>query len=101
MSPRELFLIKYSFILNLNGCDNMALSFSFGRKQKMGTLMVKYVNKRIRQKKSYEEQLERLDAQLQHENIDKLERDRLRTILEAKYYKQQQKDWDQIQKRLQ
>ena len=76
----------------------MGFSFSFGKKPKTGKLMGKYVNQRIQHKKSYQEQLDRLDSQLQQENIDKLERDRLRTILEAKYYEQQQEDWEQLQK---
>ena len=60
--------------------------------------MGKYVYQRIQHKKSYQEQLDRLDSLLQHENIDKIERDRLRTILEAKYYETQQEDWDRLQK---
>jgi hypothetical protein len=76
----------------------MGFNFSFGKKPKTGKLIGKYVNHRIQHKKSYQEQLDRLDSQLQHENIDEIERDRLRTILEAKYYEQQQEDWDQLQK---
>ena len=76
----------------------MGLSFNFRKKNKKGKLIGKYVNQRIQHKKSYQEQLDRLDSQLQHENIDKLERDRLRTILEAKYYEHQQEDWDRFEK---
>ncbi len=76
----------------------MGFNFSFGKKPKTGKLISKYVNQRIEHKKSYQEQLDRLDSQLQHENIDKIERDRLRTILETKYYQQQQEDWNQLQK---
>ena len=52
----------------------MGFSFSFGKKQKMGKLIGFYVNQRIQHKRTYEEELERLDTQLQHEKIDKLER---------------------------
>lgn len=79
----------------------MGFNFGFRKKQRMAKLIDNYVNQRIQHKRSYGEQLERLDAQLKHENIDKLERDRLKTILEAKYYKQQQEDWNQIQKLMQ
>jgi len=79
----------------------MGFSFSFGKKQKMGKLIGFYVNQRIQHKRTYEEELERLDTQLQHEKIDKLERVRLRTILVTKYFEQQQDDWNRIQKRIQ
>jgi hypothetical protein len=80
----------------LNGCDNMGF-FGFGKKQKMVKLVGKYVNQRLKHKRSFKNQLERLDAQLQHEEIDQLERDRLRDLLEANYYQQQQEDWKRIQ----
>ena len=67
----------------------------------MGKLIGFYVNQRIQTKRTYEEELERLDTQLQHEKIDKLERVRLRTILVTKYFEQQQDDWNRIQKRIQ
>ena len=90
---------KHTLLLRLNyGCEIMGFSFSFAKKPKTGKLIGKYVDQRNQHKKSYQEQLDRLDLQLQHENIDKIERDRLRTILEAKYYQQQQEDWDQLQK---
>lgn len=90
---------KHTLLLRINyGCEIMGFSWSFRKKPKTGKLIGKYVNQRIRHKKLYQENLDRLDSQLQHENIDKIERDRLRTILEAKYYEQQQEDWDQLQK---
>ena len=52
----------------------------------------------IHLKKFYCAQLDRLDSQLQHENIDQKERTRLRAILEKKYVKHQQEDWIQFQK---
>jgi hypothetical protein len=76
----------------------MIFNLSLRKKSKKGKLIQKYVNQRVRQKRLYQEQLDRLDSQLKHENIDLNERDRLRTILEAKYYEQQQDDWDQLQK---
>ena len=48
----------------------MGFSFSFGKKQKMGKLIGFYVNQRIQHKRTYEEELERLDTQLQHEKIE-------------------------------
>jgi len=78
----------------------MGFSFSFGKKQKMVKLIGHYVNQRIQHTRTYEEELERLDTQLQHEKIDKIERNRLITILETNYYEQQQKDWNHTKKRI-
>jgi hypothetical protein len=75
----------------------MVFNLGFGKKRKMGKLMGKYVNQRIKHRKSLKQQLERLDAQLKDKKIDQLERDRLRDLLEAKYYQQQQKEWKIIQ----
>ena len=72
-------------------------NLSFGKKPKKGKLIGKYVNQRVENKKTYQQQLDRLDSQLEQENIDKIERDRFRTILEAKYYEQQQEDWDKFE----
>ena len=66
-------------------------------KPKKGKLIVKYVNQRVEHKKTYQQQLDRLDSQLEQENIDKIERDRFITILEAKYYEQQHEDWDKFE----
>ena len=86
---------KHTLLLRITyGCEIMG--FSFGKKPKTGKLIGKYVNQRIQHKKFYQEQLGRLESQLQHENIDKIERDRLRTILEAKFYETQQEDWDRL-----
>ena len=78
----------------------MGFNFSFGKKPKKSKVICKFVNQRIQHKKAYQEQLDRLDSQLQLENIDQLERERLRTILEAKFYEQQQEDLEQLQELL-
>ena len=82
------------------GSEMMNFNFSFGKKPKKNKLICKFVNQRIQHKKVYQEQLDRLDSQLQLENIDQLERERLRTILEAKFYEQQQEDLEQLQELL-
>ena len=74
------------------------INLGFRKKPKKVKLIGKYVNQRIEHKKTYKEQLDRLDSQLEQENIDKFERGRLRTILEAKYYEQQQEDWTYFEK---
>jgi hypothetical protein len=67
----------------------VGFNLGFGKKPKKGKLIEKFVNQRIEHKKNYKEQLNRLDFQLKQEKIDSLERDRLITILEAKYYEKQ------------
>jgi hypothetical protein len=76
----------------------MNFNLNLRKKSKKCKLIEKYVNQRILQKRIYQEQLDRLYSQLQSENIDKNERDRLSTILEAKYYERQQDDWEKLQK---
>ena len=75
----------------------MEFSFSFLKKQKVGKLIDTYVKERIKEKQSYNEQLERLVAKLQDETIDQIEHDRLCYLLDATYYQQQQKAWSHIQ----
>lgn len=76
----------------------LKFSFSSRKKQKKGIITAKSVDQMIHLKKFYCAQLDRLDSQLQHENIDQKERTRLRAILEKKYVKHQQEDWIQFQK---
>ena len=78
--------------------DIMIFNFSLRKKSKKGKLIGEYVKKRIHKKRLYQEQLDLLDSQLQDGNIDNNERDRLRIILEAKYYEKQQDDWKKFQK---
>jgi len=75
----------------------MGFNFGFRKKQKVGTLITHYVKERIKGRQSYTEQLERLLAQLQDETIDQLEHDRLRDLLDANYFQQQQEAWSHVQ----
>ena len=75
----------------------MGFNFSFRKKQKVGTLITHYVKERNKEKQSYTEQLERLVAQLQDGTIDQLEHDRLRDLLDANYFQQQQEAWSHVQ----
>jgi hypothetical protein len=70
----------------------------FRKKRKMRKLVSKYIDKRIDQKRSFEEQLGKLDDQLKKEKIDLQERDRLIFLLQTQFYQQQEKQWEHIQK---
>jgi hypothetical protein len=73
--------------------------FGFGKKRKMAKLAGKYMDQRIDKKRSFEEQLGELDDRLKKEKIDLQERDRLIFLLQTQFYKQQEKDWEQMQKK--
>jgi len=75
----------------------MGFNFGFRKKQNVGKLIGYYVKERIKEKQSYTEQLEILVAQLQDETIDQLEHDRLRDLLDANYYQQQQEILSHVQ----
>lgn len=78
------------------------MNFGFGlrKKQKTGKLMKKYIIQRLEHKKAYKKEIDQLDFQLKNEKIDKIEQERLRGVLEAKYYEQQLEDWNKIQKKI-
>ena len=84
----------------LNGCDNMGFHFAFWKKQKMGKLIDDYVNDRAKEKRVFQEQLKRLDAQLQDKTIDQQTHDRLRDILEVKFIQQREEALTSIQTNL-
>lgn len=74
----------------------MGFSISFGKKRKMRKLIGNYVSDRVKEKKAFNEQMKRLDAQLQDKKIEKQIYERLKDILEVKYFQQQQEQWAKI-----
>ena len=81
-------------ILHLEEWDNMG--FSFGKKRKMQKLIGNYVSFRVKEKRAFNEQLERLVAQLSDKKIEPDTYERLREVLEVKYFQQQQEEWAKI-----
>lgn len=65
----------------------------------MAKLVGKYLDQRIDQKKSFEEQLGELDDRLKKERIDLQERDRLIFLLQTQFCQQREKQWEHIQKK--
>ena len=61
----------------------MGFRLGLRKNQNKGKLMNTDVTPKLEYIQFYEAQLDRLDAQLQTLKIDKIERDRLRSILEA------------------
>jgi len=66
----------------------MGFSFSLGRSTNTIKFIRKYVKERAKEKRILNDQLERLDAQLQNETIDQNTYERLIEILEINCIKQ-------------
>jgi len=71
----------------------MGFNLPFGKERKMRKLIGNYIKDRVREKRVFEEQIRRLDAQLEDEQIDQQIHERLRRILEAQYFQKQQEQW--------
>jgi predicted Ser/Thr protein kinase len=79
-----------------NGGDNMGLSAPFGKKHKFRKLVKNYVTFRVKEKRAFDEQRKLLAAQLRDKIIDPHDYERLREVLEANYFQQQQEEWAKI-----
>ena len=73
--------------------------FGKRRSARMIKLVTKYIDQRVEQKKSFEEELGRLDDRLKKEKIDLTERDRLAFMLQTQFYEQQKKQWKNVQEK--
>ena len=73
--------------------------FGKRRSARMIKLVSKYMDQRVEQKKSFEEELGRLDDRLKKEKIDLTERDRLAFMLQTQFYEQQKKQWKHVQEK--
>jgi hypothetical protein len=76
----------------------MALFFGSRKKQEKDKIENQEIYLRIKFRRLYLEQLNRLEKNLQQENIDSIELSRLRTILKTQFCKTQLEDWKQFQK---
>lgn len=68
----------------------MIFSSVLGKKRKQKKLIREYVRDQVKQKRSFDEQLENLEAQLHSKLIDKSTYERLRDILEIHFMKQKE-----------
>ena len=68
----------------------MGFGFSFGKKTNTVKLIRTYVKERVKEKQQLNEQVERLNAQLQNQTIDQYTYDRLKGALEINCFKQQE-----------
>jgi regulator of replication initiation timing len=68
----------------------MAFGFSVGKSSNSVKLIRKYVKERVKENQNLNDQLERLDAQLESKSIDKYTYERLRDVLEINSIKQRE-----------
>ena len=66
----------------------MGLGLSRKRKTKSAKVIHKFVKQRVKEKKILNDQVERLDSQLQNDSIDQHTYERLRDLLEINFVKQ-------------
>jgi len=74
----------------------MEFKFSFGKKKMVKSIRT-YVTGRVKEKKAFEEQLKRLEVQLQNKTLDQFTYERMRDILEASFVQQQEESRVQMQ----
>jgi hypothetical protein len=68
----------------------------FFKKIKTKKLIGNYVKLRIKEKKTYNQQIKTLEAQLGNNEIEKQTFERFREVLERQYYQKQQQEWDRV-----
>lgn len=76
-------------------------SFMFKKKWVMNKSIRNYIRSRVEKKRAFEKQKTLLETQLRDKEIELEIYERLKDILEAKYYKQQQEEWTEIQNNFQ
>jgi len=74
----------------------MGFLFVSGKKKKMAKLVRAYVKDRVKEKRAFEEQLERLDVQLQKKIIDPLTYERIKDVLEIGFVKQREEAREEL-----
>jgi uncharacterized membrane protein YheB (UPF0754 family) len=68
----------------------MGFKLAFGKKKKMERSIRAYVTRRLKEKRSFQEQLKRLEFQLQNNMLDKFSYERMREVLEINFVQQQE-----------
>jgi hypothetical protein len=68
----------------------MGFHFVFGKKKKIEKSIRTYVKKRVNKRRAFEEQLERLEAQLQNKTLDQDNYERMKDILEINFVQQRE-----------
>jgi hypothetical protein len=80
----------------LKGWDDMASNFVFGKKKKIGKSIRAYVGDRVKEKRAFEQQLERLEVQLRNNTVDQDTYRRLRDVLEINFVQRREEALEQL-----
>ncbi len=68
----------------------MGCKLSFWKKKKIEKSIRAYMTNRVKEKRSFQEQLKRLEFQLQNNTLDQFSYERMRDILEINFVQQQE-----------
>ena len=79
----------------------MGFRIAFGKTNKMGKYIGHYISDRMKEKRAYERQLKKFDAQLEKNTINKQIHDRLREDLEIEFIQQREEARACIKKQIQ
>ncbi len=74
----------------------MGFNFIFGKKKKIGKSINAYVGDRVKEKRAFEQQLERLEVQLRNKTVDKETYKRLRDVLEINFVQRREEALEQF-----
>jgi hypothetical protein len=74
----------------------MDFPFDFRKKKKIRKQIVAYVEDRVKEKRSFEQQLERLKVQLRNKTVDQDTYERLRDVLEFNFVQQREEAREQF-----
>jgi len=74
----------------------MGLRSALQRKTNVSNFIQDYVKERKKEKRVIDQQIKRLDAQLQNNTIDKYTYERLRDLLEINLFKQQEEALEKL-----
>lgn len=74
----------------LKGCDSVGFHLYLGKKKKIREAIRVYVGARVKEKRTFEEKLQTLEAQLQNKILDEFTYERVRDLLEASFFHRQE-----------
>lgn len=79
----------------------MEFSLPFRKERKMRKLIGNYIKDRVREKRAFDTQIRRLDAQLNDNRIKQQTYERLIVVLETQYYQKQKEEWLKVENKFQ
>jgi acetyl-CoA carboxylase alpha subunit len=90
-------ILRNNICSSIKGWIDMGFHSVFGKKKKIGKSIRTFVKKRVNEKRGFEEQLERLEAQLENKTLDQFTYERMRDILKINFVQQREEARTYIQ----